>query len=80
MIGTCIHHGDVIVIDRAVTASHRKIVVARVGDGLTIKRLLIGKGRMVLKPENPAHKPIEVTGRDDFEIWGVVTYVVHQAR
>ena len=65
-------------VDRGVTATHKKIVVARLGDGFTVKRLLMGKGRMVLNPENPAYKPVEVTGRKDFEIWGVVTFVVHR--
>jgi DNA polymerase V len=37
------------------------------------------KSDIVLKPENPAYKPIEVTKRKDFEIWGVVTYIVHRA-
>src|SRR5580704_17815792 len=57
MIGACIYQGDILVVDRAVTAMHKKIVVATVGDGFTVKRLLMGNGRMVLNPENPAYKP-----------------------
>ncbi|GAC1565628.1 MAG: translesion error-prone DNA polymerase V autoproteolytic subunit [Ktedonobacteraceae bacterium] len=78
MVGACIYPDDVIVVDRALTAMHKKIVVARVGNGYTLKRLLTSKGRIVLKPENPAHEPIEVTGRDDWEIWGVVTFCIHK--
>jgi len=72
MIGACIYQGDILVVDRAVTAANKKIVVARLGDGFTVKRLLLGKGRMVLNPENPAYKPVEVTNRKDFEIWGLL--------
>ncbi len=31
-----------------------------------------------LKPENPKYRLTEVTHREDFEIWGCVTWVVHK--
>jgi DNA polymerase V len=80
MIGACIHSGDVIAIDRAVTATHKKIVVARLGDTFTLKRLWIMHPRLYLRPENPKYQPIEVSSHPDFEIWGVVTYCVHRVR
>ncbi len=74
MTGACIYHDDIIVIDRAVTATHNRIVVARIGEEFTLKRLQIIQNRKIfLKPENPNYATIEVTSRDDFEIWGVVT-------
>jgi DNA polymerase V len=79
MIGACIHPGDVIVVDRSVTAAHKKIIVARVGDRFTLKRLWNMYPKMYLRPENPKYQPIEVTNHPDFEIFGVVTYVVHKA-
>lgn len=79
MTGACMYPGDLIVVDRSLTATHKKIVVARLGKSFTLKRLLMGKRDIVLKPENPQYMPIDVTGRKDFEIWGVVTYVVHKA-
>jgi DNA polymerase V len=81
MIGACITSGDVIVVDRSVTASHNKIIVARLGEGFTLKRLQIVKPRrFFLKSEHPNFPVIEVTKRDDFEIFGVVTYCVHRLR
>lgn len=80
MSGACIHSGDVIAVDRAITATHKKIVVARLGDTFTLKRLWIMHPKMYLKPENPKYQPIEVSSHQDFEIFGVVTYIVHQAR
>ena len=80
MVGACIYHGDVVAIDRALTATHKKIVVARLGDKFTLKRLWIMHPKMYLRAENPAFKPIEVSGHPDFEIFGVVTYVVHQVQ
>jgi DNA polymerase V len=79
MTGACIYNDDIIVIDRAVTAANNRIVVARIGEDFTLKRLQIIQNRKIfLKPENPNYTAIEVTSRDDFEIWGVVTWVLHR--
>ncbi|MGZ6281440.1 MAG: LexA family protein [Ktedonobacteraceae bacterium] len=79
MIGACIYSDDIIVIDRAITAAHNRIVVARVDEEYTLKRLQLMKGRKIfLKPENPKYLAMEVTDREDFEFWGVVTWVLRQ--
>jgi DNA polymerase V len=80
MIGACIYSGDVIAVDRAITATHKKIVVARLGDKFTLKRLWIMQLKMYLRPENPKYQAIEVSNHQDFEIFGVVTYIIHRAR
>lgn len=63
MIGACIHNGD--------------IVVVRMGEEFAVKRLLLYKHKIYLKPENPNYRTVEVTNRTDFEIWDVVTHVVY---
>ena len=78
MTGACIYSDDIIVIDRAVTAANNRIVVARIGEEFTLKRLQIVQRKIFLKPENSKYTPIEVTSRDDFEVWGVVTWVLHR--
>jgi DNA polymerase V len=80
MIGASIYPDDIIVVDRAITATHNRIVVARLGQNFTIMRLLIitGGKRIILKPENAKYAAIEVTYRSDFEIWGVVTWILHK--
>lgn len=79
MIGACIYPNDVVVVvDRALTAAHNRIVVARVGEEFTIKRLQIIGRKTFLKPENHSYTSIEVKHDDNWEIWGVVTWVVHQ--
>jgi DNA polymerase V len=80
MTGACIYDGDVIALDRAITASHKKIIVARLGDDFTLKRLWIARQKIYLRAENPSYQPIEVSSHPDFEIFGVVTYVVHKVR
>ncbi len=80
MIGACIYGGDVIVIDRTLTAGHKKIIVARLGDKFTLKRLWKMPPKTYLRAENSKYPPLEVSSRDDFDIFGVVTYVVHRVR
>jgi SOS-response transcriptional repressor LexA len=53
------------VVDRSITASHNAIVVVRVGELFTVKRLLLFRCKMYLKAENPQYAPIDVTGRGD---------------
>lgn len=74
-----IHDGDVIVVDRALTPTCGKIVVAVLNGEFTLKRIKIEKESLFLLPENPDFKPIRITSEMDFEIWGVVTYIVHKA-
>ena len=73
-----IHDGDLALVDRSLTARHDDVVVAVLDGELTCKRLLLRAGRTVLAPESddPAHRPIDVTGRHDFEVWGVVTSTI----
>lgn len=69
--------GDLLIVDRSITASHRNIVVAIVGGEFTVKRLLLQDKKIFLAAENPAYSPLEMSEESDFEVWGVVTYVIH---
>ncbi len=80
MVGACLHAGDIIVVDRALTATHKRIIVARLADKFTVKRLLLMHPKMYLRSENPRYQPIEVSSHPDFEVWGVVTYCIQQVR
>ncbi len=71
--------GDILVVDRALEAVHGKIVVAVIDGEFTVKRLHIHSGGVTLLPENPAYPALEVKPGSEFQIWGVVTYVIHRA-
>ncbi|OLN31334.1 Error-prone repair protein UmuD [Desulfovibrio sp. DV] len=73
-----IHSGDVLVVDRAMEPLPGRIVIAAVNGELTVKRLRLQDGRLFLMPENPAYTPLEVHPESSFEIWGVVTFVIHR--
>ena len=78
MIGAGIHNGDLLIVDRSLTAGHKKVVVAIVQGELLVKRLLRVDGKVFLAAENPNYPSIEVTPEIGFEIWGVVTNVIHE--
>ena len=78
MINAGIHCGDVLIVDRALQATDKKIVIANVNGELTVKHIRKIKNKLFLAAENPDFEPIEVKGGEQFEVWGVVTYVLHQ--
>lgn len=79
MIEAGIQSGDTLVVDRSVEPVSGKIVVAVVNGDFTVKRL-IQKGKQVtLCAESPHFSNINIDPESDFEVWGVVTYVIHKA-
>lgn len=77
MINAGIHHGDILIVDRALEPAHKKIIVAVINGELTVKRLLKVKDTLHLIPENDNFEAITVSAEMDFQIWGVVTHVIH---
>jgi DNA polymerase V len=75
-----ISSGDVLIVDRALDALDNAIVIAVINAEFTVKRLIKKEGRVFLAPENPSYPILEVTPESDFQVWGVVTYVIHKAR
>lgn len=78
MINAGIFSGDILVVDRALDARDKCIVVAVLNSELTVKRLSTKNGKVNLIPENPNYKIISVSPEDTFSIWGVVTNVIHK--
>ena len=72
--------GDLIGVHRQATASNGQIVVARIDDEITVKRLKIGKDRIQLLPRNPDYAPIEVHPDQDFAIEGLYCGLVRPSR
>jgi DNA polymerase V len=79
MIDAGIFPGDVIVVDRSITAAHGDIVIASVNGELTVKRLETTP-TMRLVPMNTQHEPIDVPEAADLEVFGVATTVIHSLR
>lgn len=57
--------GDLLAVKKTDTAKNGQIVVARIGDDVTVKRYRKTGGVIELLPENPDFEPIVVDGRED---------------
>lgn len=78
MEGAGISDGDLLIVDRALEAKHRSVVVAVVNGEFTVKRIKKEKGRIWLMPENEKFQPMELKEGSECEVWGVVTNVIHR--
>ena len=78
MTGAGIQDGDLLIVDRAAGVTSGCIVVARIHDEFTLKRVRREGQRLFLMPENDKYPPIEVSEGSDFEIWGRVTSSVRE--
>lgn len=64
--------GDLLAVKKSDTARNNQIVVARLGDDVTVKRYRKTGQLIELLPENPDFKTIRVeAGRDDFALEGL---------
>ena len=75
MIGAGILPGDKVVVRPQATADDGQIVVARIGDEATVKRLSRKNGQIWLLPENDAYAPIDGS---EAELIGLVKAVVRE--
>ncbi len=80
MVDAGIRNGDLLVVDRSLTAKNNDIVIAAVNGDLTVKRFTHQNGKAILKAENPSFANIELTNDMAVSFWGVVTNVIHNLR
>ncbi|MGF1717620.1 LexA family protein [Photobacterium chitinilyticum] len=75
MIGAGIYDGDLLVVDRAEAVVPGRVVIARIYDEFTCKRVVRHDNAWWLKAENASYKPFPMP--EDSEIFGVVTRNIH---
>jgi repressor LexA len=69
--------GDLLAVQKAHEAKNGQIVVARLGDEVTVKRLHRTRSGIELLPENPDYEPIVVpSGSEDFAIEGIAVGLI----
>jgi DNA polymerase V len=81
MVLAGINMGDLLIFDRAIDAGNESIVLAVLNGEFTVKRLKIEKGLYYLVPESdsPDYKTIGISGEMQFDVWGVLTYIIKEA-
>ena len=72
MIGAGIFPGTMLVVDKSLEAQDGDIVVTFLDGECFVKRLRHEKGKVFLCPENKGFPIYEVTGNENFQIFGVV--------
>jgi DNA polymerase V len=77
MTGAGIHDGDLMIVDRSLNAKDKNVVIAVVNGELTVKRIRIRKKKVFLEAENVNYPTQEISNESDFQVWGVVTNVIH---
>ena len=75
MINAAILDGDMVVVRPQASADDGQIVVARIGDEATVKRLSRKNGEIWLMPENENYEPIDGS---EAEIIGLVKAVIRE--
>lgn len=77
MINVGIHDGDLLVVDRSLDPQDGRVIVAVVNGEMLVKRLRMKLQQIYLVAENPSYPSLLITEAMDFQVWGVVTNVVH---
>jgi DNA polymerase V len=70
--------GDLLVVDRSLTAVNRDVVVAVVDGSLAVKELVITPGGYTLHAANSAYDDIVLKEGGELQVWGVVCWAIHR--
>jgi repressor LexA len=68
--------GDLLAVKKTAEARNGQIVVARLGDDVTVKRLSRSGRSITLLPENPDFSPIRITAADNFSLEGIAVGLI----
>ena len=68
--------GDLLAIKKVSDARNGQIVVARIDEEVTVKRLSKSGGRIELLPENPDFEPIQIQPGQDFSLEGIAVGLI----
>lgn len=71
--------GDLLAVRKSPEARNGQIIVARLGDEVTVKRFQKKGSVLQLLPENPDFAPINVRPSDDFSIEGIAVGLIRNA-
>ena len=77
MVKAGIHNGDLLVVDRSIEPIDKNVVIAVINGELTGKRIRIRKNKLTLEAEHDDYQSQEINKEMEFEVWGVVTNVIH---
>ena len=72
-----IFDNDILIVDRSINLTSGKIIVSILNGELLVRRFHKNFSSAFLIPENDRFKTINLAEFSDFNVWGVVTFVIH---
>ncbi|MBP5499004.1 MAG: translesion error-prone DNA polymerase V autoproteolytic subunit [Muribaculaceae bacterium] len=78
MIDAGISEGDILIVDRSLTPSDGEIAVCFLDGEFTVKRVAIESDGVYLVPANKSYPKIKVMEESSFQVWGVVSHIIHK--
>lgn len=79
MIDCGISDGDLLIIDKSLPACDGAIAVCFIDGEFTLKTLSIRQDGLYLKPANPDYPELKVNEESNFQVWGIVSYIIKSA-
>ncbi|WNN50764.1 translesion error-prone DNA polymerase V autoproteolytic subunit [Hafnia alvei] len=79
MTGAGIFDGSLLLVDSSMRPKHNDIIIACLGGEFTVKRY-VTRPRIMLLAENPEYSAIEFSEDEVLETFGVVKFVINEAR
>lgn len=76
MVDAGINNGDLLIIDKSLEPCDGAIAVCFVDGDFTVKRISIRDNGVYLTPANRQFPEILVSEESNFQIWGIVSYVI----
>ena len=77
MSGAGIQSEDILIVDRSLKPTDDRVVIVILNGEFMVRRLRLTQNKIRLMPDNDNYQPIEIREETDFQIWGVVTGVIH---
>ncbi|MBC8214554.1 MAG: translesion error-prone DNA polymerase V autoproteolytic subunit [Candidatus Marinimicrobia bacterium] len=78
MVNAGIYDGDLLIVDKSLEPKNDSIVVCVINGEFTVKKLKRSGEKLYLIPRNPRYNPTQISEEMDFQVWGVVTYTIHE--
>ncbi len=75
-----IYDGDILVVDRSLTARNGSIIIVSLNEEVIIRRLVKKGNRIFLVSGDVRYAPIPINEGTEWMVWGVATHLIHRFR
>lgn len=75
-----IHDGDILVVDRSLTARDGSVLIVSLDEEVIIRRFVRKGDRIFLTSDDKHIAPIPIGKETNWMVWGVATHLIHRFR